>query len=820
MKVTYNAASFYHMGRPYILSRSDIKRLYQMIRSITSAIYATVAQAAFAPHPNRKRTHEVAQDYIEALSDMVTCTSNYPPQEEVFLCKSMKRALAVYYAELAGPLCATEAVELRKEMEETPYFQANYISRFLTTLRKWDLPTALNFGKIYKVLAAPDACIGRTMMDRHKTVCNSNAMDPAYEEIFREEHRTQMLRSLIRVPTVDLRLRNPERIPTWMAHFKKGEYDRVPSAEIHAYLEWEGSMPMPMRSKINPKCWKDSGLGWDSLGIAFDPKRPRNHNNMMLRMLFDDECPMPGVRHVTEHHVHLIDQKPEAHKSQGESVDSGAARGIYSANLADRLNQSWMEVAVQSVTRYHPSFMIGANIAQRESRSLSILSKNFDMETIDIYYSFDIKGWSPLMPAKVQHISHANWAELFDEELFRQAHAITDYSTVYANKQGYKGWYINPGTNFEGYDAREMTFILITLMSLSVKEWRRQALTVVPARDAAKLTAVLLGYIDDGLAKATVPRVLAERLFGLWKVITKSVFARAGFTLEVSKCYPSDRFAIFLNEVYYMGRHIPHGTRAAMTMSSENITERLTFLDKVTAVTTGARGAVVAGLDAPAAAALMYYHLWDFIKTYVPQADAYTSSIWTHTPRAWGGIGVQSILGLATSGGGAATEESAYIIREAAKEKRAYMNLYRNVVKTGYRKRSAAGILTSPLGGSTTSGVIPADPISGIVREAMEEKAEKGELSSLATSFLLLGDDANFRAQAEDVIGSTKVIQEQVLNDVYSALPQSVFSSFCKRIEKSSTLRRLVGPNKISDVKRTDRNSVQESYITLERRCY
>jgi len=816
VKVCLNTVLFRYMGHLHVMGPSDVKRAYQFMRGYSSGLFATIAQVACGTLLMRSHALEAGQSYVKQVSRILEATSRVTPQNEVLVCKVFKRAHGAFLGEIAGPLCAEETKGLWEEVHSTPECPKDLVNDYVAEMRSWDIPTALNLGKAYKLCCSADVCMGSALIERHKQVTNSNVMSEVWQDMFLFEHRSQMLRAYIRAPDVSLRVRQGIVAPVWYGAYRLKQFEKVPSDEIHTYLDWEGTAVMPLRSPLDPSVWKDSGLGWDNWDIAVDPGHDRRLRNMIVRMLFDNDCPMPGVRHMASEHFHLEDEKPEGHKGDASVNDvvDGAARGIYSGNACDRMDQSWMEEAVYNVTKHHPAFMIGAGIASRDAKVSTVLSRNKSLDTVDVYYSFDIKGWSPLMPMHAQRISHANWAELYDEVLFRNAHHINEGATVYNIKEGYSGWFVNPSANFEGYNAKEMTYILITLMSLSVKEWRSEAVRLGYLTDveAERISVVLLGYIDDGMAKATLPRLKAELLFDLWKSCTKRVFDGCGYTLEINKCYPSDRFGIFLNEVYYKGRHVAHGTRAAMTMCSENISSKVGMLAQLTAIATGARGAVTAGLDAVPAALLMYYHTWAKMRTFVYHPDPVAAAIWSHTPTDWGGIGMPSMLQLSTSGGGASTEESAYVLQTWAHHNQAALNLYRSVISLGYVDRSARALVTSPLGGHVAFKRMSMDYTSGLVREALERYKKRGELSNLALTFMELGNDMEFGEFCEACLAGCGVIQEQVLRDLYAAHPHGVFSAFASRVEKATTLRGLVGGKRFSEVERTAIVDVRFAY--------
>jgi len=800
-------------GRIIALSKSDIQRVHQMLTAICSGLFATVSQACVAPGRERSQAARIGAAYEAQVSRIMSAARVTPAGDEVYVCKTFKRAFGAYLGELAGPLCRIETDELWAETRSTTHASKYDTHGWVAEIRGWSASTAFNLGKVYKVCPAPDASPGLTLLERHEMVTNRNVMQPHMTDRFKAMHRAQILRAYIRRPGVKLALRSQARVPTWWSAYRSGVLDSVPTSEIHQYLEWERTATMPARSAHDPSVWKDSGLGWDSFEEAVDPDRPQRHGNMLTRMVFDSSVPMPGVRHATSVHDHKIDIKPEGHKDP--------ARGIYSGNIRDRLNQSWMEVAVQDVARFHPSFMIGVDAATRDERVKIIVSRNHDPRMIDVYYSFDIAGWSPRMSDTVQELSHQNWAELYDEDLFRRASQINNNARIYMNKHGYTGWYTNPGANLEGYNGKEMTYILITLMCLAVEAWRIMVVDkgLATAAESMMWSAILLAYIDDGLAKLSLPRARATRLFKLFQTCTVDTFAECGFTVELSKCYPSDRFAIFLNEPYLGGRHVVHGTRAAMTICAENTEPHTTLVERVSSVSTGCRGAVMAGLDAITGTMLQAYHTYKHIREWVRRPDPVVAALWSFAPRAWGGLGLPTALQLGTSGGGSALEESVNTMQCWAKCSIPARKLFLTCVRMEMSARTSTGVLLAPLGGRVSSATMIETRVPDAVRDALTRIRSTGGLSLLAREFLAYSSAESLDTYSGCIVPLKPgvVLQEQLLSDLSSAHPHAIFSSFARRIEKSTTLIALVGQRTVIRIMKANRQDAARSYATFKR---
>jgi len=794
-------------GTLVVLANSDAIRLRQFFMSACSGLIATICQCAYAPGAERKRLKEVSAVYSNQVSSLASMGARVKIGEEVQICKAAKRAFTAFMGELAGPIAAEDTKVLWTETMETPFANEKELRSYIQRIRGWSAGTAFNLGKVYKICPAADTCPGMTLIDRHQTVCNANLVDQEIMEEFAAEHRTQMLRCVIRSPGVVLPLRDAARVPKWMNDYLARRFDMVPSIEINEYLAWEGSMDFKPRSPANAAVWKDSGLGWDSVEIANDVKKDKRHGNLLLRMVFDPDCPMPGEMKFATNHVHKLDRKSENYKDP--------SRGIYSGNAADRMVQSDMEVNVERVARLHPSFMIGADTVTKEMRIKTLMARTFKPGVVSVYYSFDISAWSPKMASEPQRISHKFWGDLYDCDLFRKAHVINEDATIYMNKAGYRGWYKNPSANLEGYNGKEMTCILITLLSLAVRRWRVKLVNDgrLTQEQADVISAVLLAYIDDGMAKLELPLELAEDLFQDFRSVVIDTFSRCGYNIEITKCFPSDRFWIFLNEVYLLGRHVVHGSRAAMTICSENTERHTTLTERVESVAAGCRGAVVAGLDPAVGSFLMAYHVSRHIAEWAPEMDPTLAAVWSVLPRAWGGLGTPTMLQLGTSGGGAALAESAHTMQCYARHNMTARRVFLSCMRDPMVTRTAASILASPLGGKLSSGVMTSSRMPAVIRDSLTFLRERDELSPLASEFLSYSSFDNFSSFAEALVPSTpgSVIQKQVVDDVKQIHMHTIFSAFATRLEKSSTLLQIVPSRKVNQMIRANRRDVKES---------
>lgn len=791
----------------FALSVGDLERLHQLTMSAASCLVGACAQSVIGT-PKQISNASLALEVSERnIQRIVESSRRVPLGDEVLVCKGYRRAYTAHLAVLAGPLCQEELRELLREAEETAPDGVLDIGGYTEDLRGLDAANSLNAGKVFKICPAPDVSPGAAMVDRVKQIGDCNIFDPQMAESFRVELRDQILRAYLRASKGRMRLRDEANRPAWWVHYLKKELERVPTSEIHQYVQWEGSAKMPTVSPYDPANWKDAGLGADSMREALDQPRLGCKKNMITRLLFDDDCPMPGKPVLSDEHMIKFFVKAEGHKDP--------ARGIFSSNLVDRQAQSWMEKAVEKVARRHPSFMIGAPIDVKDMKIRQLTAVPRNPGWVALFYSFDISGWSAKMPAEPQRISHSIWAELYGGHLFNRATQVNEGATIYVNLEGYFGWYRNTASNLEGFNGKEMTMVLVALLSLSVRVWRRRVVEEghLTAEEARATTALLFAYIDDGLSRIDLPAEKAVAAFDCYKLAVIDTFARCGFSVETSKCFPSDRFAIFLNEVYLGGRHVVHGVRAAMGISSEPTERHTTLVERLTTVSTGCRGAVMAGLPGLSAVFLMAYHSLLHIIEWTQEDNPVILAVWCLSPRSWGGLGLPNMLQMSVSGSGAAFEEGVATLQGYARANRTAKSYFLTMARTALEERSAVSVLTAPLSSRVSEGYMVDSRVAGLVRDALKNKMEQGRLSSYAERLLRYGDGLGFKDYAEAVVhvGHLDVVQEQMLTNVMEAHPHSIFSSFARRVEKSATVSSILGFRAFQELMQSNRSEVKES---------
>jgi len=329
--------------------------------------------------------------------------------------------------------------------------------------------------------------------------------------------------------------------------------------------------------------------------------------------------------------------------------------------------------------------------------------------------------------------------------------------------------------------------------------------------------AILLAFIDDGIARMDLPYERYVEAFEMWKRTCIRVFLGCGFVVEASKCFPSDVFYIFLNEPYFCGRHVMHGVRAASSICSGTPEDHDTLIDRLDRVAGGVRGTVVSGLDSPAATYLMAVHALLHIKEWVRKPEPVSAAIWTMSPRAYGGLGMPTMMQLGTTASGDAFTEGVHTLQCYARISEPAKRYFLNMLRTPMMQRDPVALMVAPLSVRVRSGYMSDAGFAIRMRRALENLAGKGSLSPLATQFLSYGDKEKFKYYASKLISMdpSTVTQETVLDDLAGSHPQSVFMTFTSRFERSTTLKTVIGKRQVQQLARSARIEAEESYSTL-----
>jgi len=785
-----------------VLPKSDFHKVIQLVTGMANVVPAAATEVASGTAAEIAMAGRTVEVLRANLADLMEATKHVPIGREIELAKAFKDLVAVYKSRISGKLAKDETAELEARMKDSDAYKwfGRQLDEVLARCMSLTAVGALNAIKVFRLLPPPDVSQAYALYKRWTEAAVRHEVSPESIATFKTRLKEVMLSSYVRKPGVRLELRAGKAAPVWWAAYQKGRIDQIPFGELDEYLAWEGSATMPTRSSTNPAVWKDSGLGADTLREAEEGERAQWKTNMLLRLLFDPKCPMPDVENHYLEEISGTLLKPESHKE----------RIAYSNHLASRQKQSRCEEGVDEVMKYHPAFAIKKTGVERDERFDEFSKGTSSPDGVALWFSFDVKGWSANMPWNIQVASHEVWDELYGGMNYRETTANHVGSTVYVDNAGFFAWYKNPGANFEGYNGKEMTALHIAIMTEAGYRLR----AAFPSITHESLRIMLMSYIDDGVARIEAPKKQAIEIFAKFKEVVIQTWAEFGFTIEIAKSFPSDRFFEFLNEAYYAGRHLAHGVKSAMRITADPFEEHETLPMRVSKLCSGCRGSAESGLESIAAHCLQAFFVANEVANWIPKGDPMAVAWWCFVPVSMGGLGVPDYLRQNMNASGAAVEESLGTLRAWARVSKSGKVAYLSLLKAGYSDRPATVVLNAPLGLQKAEGVMTLDYMPKEIIRGMKRLKEAGRLTQIAKSFLNLSDPAADEKFARRVIpvGQRAVLQEQVIEDLKAALPTHIAAAFTNRFANRRTFAAVAGIKALRDVRRKAKAEAFVSY--------
>lgn len=815
------AAVFRTTATSYLLSMSDWRKLIILITGFRNYVVGCCADASTGgPLKVAAASRAVSAVYMN-FRDAVEIGSKTENAGHLDIAKTYKAMLSVVKAANAGDRAAKHRAELQSDMRETVTYSKHrrVIDENLDRLTGLNPKGALAAAKLFRLLPPPDVWMARALWKRWEKASIVHTLRDDILDEFEEALTEVILTAMANAKPSTLELKTPARPPSWWGAYKTGEIDKVVKSELAEAIKWEGKVKLVARSRFDPSTWKDSALGLDTMKQAMDDFVDKDLRNMLARMLFDPDCPMPEDTAEIVEEISAVMLKPESHKE----------RIAYMNNLRSRLRQSLTEATVSAVMKDHPSFAPVKSGVEKDAafeelaapppstRDVPMAKAFSGSHWVTVYYSFDITGWSENMPLSIQVRSHKVWDKFTGGAEFSDTTSNHHRSKVYMNNGGVKAWYTNGGANFEGYNGKEMTALHIAILTMAVRNLRNKC----PDIPASMLRINLQAYIDDGIAKMTLPSNVCERAFEQWEEAVVETWARFGFTVEPKKSFPSYHYFEFLGEEFYAGRQLSSGSKAAMRITAEPFEYWETLPERVSKICSACRGAATAGMDPIGAIIVQNLFVAQEVANWVPVKDATAVAFWCLTPRGLGGVGVPCLVPQAENAVGAILEEGlAGLHAWAISGTNPAVELaYDKICLRGFTTRTSSSVLSSPLGGTSPEGVMRLSYIADVARKGLKKLSEKGALSPTAKALIDLSCPTSEEEFAEAVFPLVEgdVMQEAVVKDVADGSLEKISDAFLSRFEKESTFLRVSSRSALRRVRRNAQIEAEESFLISAR---
>lgn len=790
------------------LTSVDLDRVQQMCISrsmleLHEATWATTAGNSLDEYVPAKR--RIMTIFHQALD-----RAAMDPSLSNVLCRDMRKVFNTYLSMAAGELSDDATDVMLMEMKAKKYDKSFNARAYLRVLQSCPFDIAQDLGRIYKLLPAPDYDIGESFVARQEQHLAMNPLKPITGDnpCNIDEFRQYMRKLMILTLTQQNRshgigkFRGTRKPRWWDDYAKHGVLpDRL---DVVDQIDLRGVSPYVEREPESVTSWKDSAACEEELDDVLKAEdADLRKRNMLLRYLFDPSCPDSETARVKlprTHHVHRVGFKMESHKP--------VARLFFIGNLSDRLVQSEMEENVHRVARHCPGYMIGQTPEFTSRKIMSMVAPRLLPNESVKFLNFDISAWSPGMRDDIQRVSHEIWAEVFDREEFLHAAKINERSHVVLNKRGYTGIYVNPGANFEGYNGKEMTFMHCALMGYSVYRYRRAS--------GHRITVSLAAYIDDGLAAFKEEKALGNSRFLAFADSVEETYQSLGFLLEKSKCFLSDKFAIFLNEIYLNGRHVTYGLRAIMRVGTKVFEPHQSLCERANSYFSGTQGALRAGLDVVAGVITYLWLIGRLLLIYGVEKymDARAATLYALTPRALGGMGAPSFVGVTSNLVADGLAEGICALQELVRAYPAYKPKVIALLRQPVAQKTTTGILLSP--DSLPDHLAPMS--ESRLTNAVASALVKAHLAPKARRFIALAKGMKLDEFADAILRPSTSVVPATLDALIGATPFALLMALTKKFESSRTMIQLIGPRVMRRVVDGNRDDAIRSLGVFRRR--
>lgn len=782
------------------LTSVDIDRLQQMLRSrglayLDAAFWCTTAGNDRGLYLRLLR---------RALSYVDIATERCDDLNAHNVCKAFKAAFAVYTAHVAGDLSLKYRRDYVAGVQDLVSRDVFDWSGYVSWLKNVPVDIAQNVGRIFKIFPAPDGDIGTSFTTRQRVHLDVREVIPIKgDNPCSAEEFALYFRKLLIITLMDFNAhrgvgRPIQAVPPvwWDAYIQHGT--------VPAGLDWVNEVDLRGTRKYLRRTGdlafyiKDSVVCEENLEEASSDKSALDiKRNMILRYLFDDDCPTISSARAhlsSDEHVHRVGFKMEGHKP--------VMRNFYIGNYSDRLCTSESDENIHRTAVRARGYIVGVSPEKTVEKIQNMISPDLPLGDMIYYLNYDFREFSPTLLALLRNVSTRGWDEVLDDSMVRKARRATRNATLILNKRGYKGAYTADDLDLEGYKGKENTFLAIALMGYGVYRYNRQA--------AHPTTIDLAAYIDDGLAVFHDKIANGAENFERFVEIVDETFTALGMRLNLPKSYPSDRFATMLNEVYIQGRHVPYGLRAVLRAGSKIPEPTDTLDERVALIFSSCQGAEKAGLDQIAAFCLFHFLLaWELLRfgirdTMCPRAMV----LFVLAPIALGGLSTGSWTALTGNLVRDSFVHYTGLLQECVRTYPPYHNAVVRLLRQAVVLKSRKQVLMAPLSVRTPTLVRRQDRL----RSAVMDRLRKATLSRGAFKFFAFVNKVDLQAYAEAVLPTAGSVAHSYLLDVRDANPFSMYLNFMRRFESSRTVTALLGRNEMRRIAYLNRQDAFKSF--------
>jgi len=793
---------FFFFTKPkevYIFTRTDISRIVNYCEAVAGmTFYALFRITQFKDYEYSNRLQEFIDFYHKTSGDHVNK-----------FCESWISGARALKCQLAGPLSFEGYQELLRDREidgHSTIVPLDSIRNIFLLQKPSDFVDALAMSRI---CMPPDFDVCKGFSDEKKLHTSKNPVGSDIDEDseivyqgFLKYQRiffiTQYFKHFKKLPGVMSEdIGDPDLIRKY--NEKKHSWPGL-TEEDAAYVDLTGCLKYKSRANDIEHYMKDAAM------IPEDPARSivrekvdRSETNMIVHLLTANK------RLDLDAYREVFDKKDHAIRASFK-VESGkeAGRLFFIYDLEDKMLMAELEENISDFLIHVSGNAVGlSNIKIRENmQRLNQLEEYTDLDMKPLFMSDDISKWSPKMPVRVQEDSARFWAEIFDQPWIGRISEIDKRDEILINIMNYRSSYKSYGANKEGTSGKRFTFTMIAMKAYCVNILRGK-------KNGPKLiegTAKLLTFLDDGL---TVVDISAVDYYKHAKIVIESISyiqAAIGYILKIAKCYPSDKYMVFLNYEYFAGKRLYDDGKSFVKLFPRKTNDLMSFTERLREVSTWAIGAIDSSANPlDCYYAYLYRCVYEEITWYNKANYTAPAKIlqWI-SPVAMGGYGALPIHSLAAGVSRSSLAENLKTVQILAKRNPHFRSAFKALLKTPAEVKTPLQILRSP---DTPVYAVPHLTEHRVIH-AIEDHLLKGCTSVYLKDALSVLAGGSLHSFAQSIASSFVGCNTMVVEAVYTASPVYAIDKIISKVKKASTLRDLLPADKRDSIIKGQLNEV------------
>jgi len=411
------------------------------------------------------------------------------------------------------------------------------------------------------------------------------------------------------------------------------------------------------------------------------------------------------------------------------------------------------------------------------------------------------------MSVEAQKMTCEFFAEMFDEKWIANVTDLFTNGEVAVSSGGFFAHYALMGSNLEGMLGKTLTYLMVCIMCVCVVKLKEMQVM----KRGEKVD--LLAFLDDGLGgwvldlknyQATVVKIME---------VVREVYSSLSMELKPSKCYPSDRFFVFLNTMYYGGARLFDHTKTFLKAGISRSNEIMSAPERIREIGAWASGAAASGGDWVAVYCRYLWQVWDFVFKADPRYPLRSSDAVIHvfSPVPFGGLGACHQNALVSNIGRQPVSEAIAFLRMIGHVNPLLRNTISRVFARPMRRKDGASFLRAP----GTVLVVGKHLVESTLSRRIEEKVAATTPSVYLEPILTLD-----RAECLDSIGrhmmaTRRPLAKMFIESIYEAMPEKIIEDLLAKFKKSDTVAAMFGKQFVRDINEKYKKDIRDTNKTF-----